>query len=505
MNRKEKQYYIDLLGRLEKKKAAPRGEFCGISSFLKAELVLVPFIFEKQGGVTKKVFTKRLSASKHAVKMTKGAVKQVYDSLKELRRKKKVITVSCGRRSNVLIIPLSASNSVFGAVVAAGLQKSISSDSRYLLETFVATIVRETQREIELSELNETIRPRAIALSTVHTVHRLMSSTLDLNELLLRITRLSLQVIKSYRCSIKLLDKKRKTLLPMTTVDLRKSKARLKKVKIGKYAPGRAVKQYRSIWGKDYLATPLIEGETLGVITLYDKVDGTPFNENDAEIMKTLAEQAVIAIKNAQLYLEQENLTISSIQCLARVLQARPHGGYAAGPSFMKLISLIGKKFNLNETEIKMMQYAAMLHDAGHISIPEKLLLKKGNLTGSEFDLIKKHTLKGADILSKSKPLKPIIPIILYHHENYNGTGYPKGLKGDEIPLQARIIAVVAAFEAMITKKPYRKALSVSAAVEEVKKNSGTQFDPYIVKVFCEAISKKIVIQLLKKEMENAK
>ncbi|RLJ02407.1 MAG: hypothetical protein DRP08_04590 [Candidatus Aenigmatarchaeota archaeon] len=324
-----------------------------------------------------------------------------------------------------------------------------------------------------------------------------------MGELLPRIARLTLQVMRANRCSIKLVDRKRKTLLPMTTVDLRKKKAKLKKVQIGKYAPGRAVKQGRPIRGKNYLATPLIEDEVLGVITLYDKIDGSEFSSYDQEIMKTLAEQAVIAIKNAQLYEEQENLTMGSIKCIAMLLQARPHGSHVAEGSFIRLMQLIGRKFNMNETEIKMMQYAAMLHDTGQISIPEKLLMKKGGLTGSEFDIFKSHPTKGAKILSKIKPLKPIVPIILYHHENFNGTGYPDGLKGEAIPLPARILAVVSAFEAMITDKPYRKAISVEAAIKEVKKNSGTQFDPEVVDVFCEAVANKSVMKMLKKELSK--
>jgi len=103
--------------------------------------------------------------------------------------------------------------------------------------------------------------------------------------------------------------------------------------------------------------------------------------------------------------------------------------------------------------------------------------------------------------LSKFKPLKPIIPIIMYHHENFNGKGYPKGLKGKEIPLAARILGVVGAFESMITDKPYRKALSITAAINEVQKNGGTQFDPDVVNVFCSAVKRKDVEKLLKKEL----
>jgi len=183
-------------------------------------------------------------------------------------------------------------------------------------------------------------------------------------------------------------------------------------------------------------------------------------------------------------------------------METRPHGTvHRAEASFIKLINIIGRKFNMNEIEIKMLQYAAMLHDAGQLSIPEKVLMKRGELTGMEYDMVKKHPLKGANILSKFKPLKPIVPIILYHHENYDGSGYPKGLKGEEIPLAARILAVAGSFEAMITEKPYRRALSISAAIKEVKKNSGMQFDPGIVEVFCEVVQRRDVRRLLEKEL----
>jgi HD-GYP domain-containing protein (c-di-GMP phosphodiesterase class II) len=385
------------------------------------------------------------------------------------------------------------------------MERGMPDDLLGIFTSFTNAVIRETKRELELDDLNQTIRPRAIALSTVHTVHRLITPTPDIDELLPRIARLSLQVIRANRCSIKLVDRKKKLLLPKTTIDLRKKKTKLKKVEIGKYAPGRAVKKGMSIRSSRYLATPLVDEDVVGVITLYDKLDGTEFSRFDEEIMKTLAEQSAIAIKNAQLFREQENLTLSSIKCIAQLLETRPHGSRKADDSFIKLINIIGRKFNMNESEIKRLQYAAMLHDAGQISVPEKVLMKRGELTGREYDIVKAHPLKGATILQKFKPLKLIVPIILYHHENYDGSGYPKGLKGEEIPLSARVLGVVAAFEAMITEKPYRKALSINSAVKEVKKNAGTQFDPKVVEVFCEAVGRKDVHRLLEKELGKTK
>jgi len=501
MSKTEKQYLQELFHRLNKswnlrKEVSAFGKF-----FKKPVWLIMPLVHGTKLSLTKADVTKHVKAQTGRGWAAKD-INKLFAAIKTSRSRKRLELFSYGRGMYGMCYPFKSEGKIFGFIILCGLRKKVTSSLQAIFQSFTDTIISEIRKEAELEELNETIRPRAIALSTVHTVHRLMSYTPSLSELLPRIARLSLQVLRANRCSIKLVDKKRKVLLPKTTVDLRKAKTKLKKVKIGKYAPGRAVKQGRTIRGKNYLSTPLIEDEVLGVITLYDKLDGSPFTSFDEEIMKTLAEQAVIAIRNAQLFEEQENLTMGSIKCIAMLLQTRPHGVQRADASFLKLINIMGRKFNMNESEIKMMQYAAMLHDTGKISIPEKLLMKKGGLTGSEFTIVKSHTLKGASILSKIKPLKPIVPIILYHHENYNGTGYPKGLKAQDIPLPARILAVVSAFEAMMTKKPYRKALSIPAAIKEVRKNSGSQFDPQVVKVFCDAAARKNVVKLLKKELK---
>ncbi len=505
MKRAELRYYQALFTRLNeswdfRKEVSAFGRF-----FHDPVWVMVPLVHQNKLEITKQRLLAHIREQAYGHKISVADKNKIFAVVKSARRKKMLEVFSYGRIYHGLCYPLRVDGDVFGFILLVGIKTGISANMRAIFQSFSDTIVRETQKGIELEELNETIRPRAIALSTVHTVHRLMSSSLGLNELLSRIARLALQVIKANRCSIKLLDKRGKTLLPKTTVDLRKKKAKLKKVEIGKYAPGKAVKKSRAIRGKSYLATPLIEEDVMGVITLYDKLDNTPFTAYDEEIMRTMAEQAVIAIKNALLFREQESLTMSSIRCIAMLLKTRPAGTSSAEASFLKLISIIGRKFRMNESEIKMIQYAAMLHDAGQISIPDKVLMKKGVLTGKELDIVKTHPRKGASILSKSKPLRPIVPIILYHHENYDGTGYPKGLKGEEIPLAARIMAVVSAFEAMILKKPYRKALSISAAVSEVQKNSGIQFDPKVVEAFCSAVERKDVIKLLKKELGHKK
>jgi HD-GYP domain-containing protein (c-di-GMP phosphodiesterase class II) len=129
------------------------------------------------------------------------------------------------------------------------------------------------------------------------------------------------------------------------------------------------------------------------------------------------------------------------------------------------------------------------LHDIGKIVISNKILNKKGNLSESEWHELKKHPQVGYRIAMSSPDLMPIADCILCHHERWDGKGYPQGLKGDKIPLLSRIISVVDAFDAMTQDRSYRKAMTIEAAIEEIRKNSGKQFDPDIVKIFIENIT----------------
>ena len=431
----------------------------------------------------------------------KGCKAKLVEIIKRASKTNKTEKLNCQNGRYALCHPIVQGERVYGYIIICQIKKPVSKEIIDIFAAFVETIISDSQKELELKKLYDTIRPRAIALSTVHTLHRLISSTLNLNELLPRVARLSLQVMRANRCSIKLVDSKKKTLLPKSTVDLRTKDTKLKKVVIGKWAPGKAVKYGRTVKGRNYLATPLIDEDVIGVITIYDKIDKKPFTDFDAEIMRTLCEQAVIAIKNAQLYKEQERLTVGSIRSIAAILKTKAEGTYLPKASFLRLVQLIGQELRMSESELKCLQYASLLHDAGQITLPDEVIAKKGLLTGEEYDLIKEHPKKAAQILRPLRSLKDVVPIILHHHENYDGTGYPVGIKGNDIPLGARIMGLVGAFEAMITAKSYRKPLSIEEAIEEIKKNSGKQFDPKVIQGFLNVIRRKDILKMLKKEI----
>ena len=148
----------------------------------------------------------------------------------------------------------------------------------------------------------------------------------------------------------------------------------------------------------------------------------------------------------------------------------------------------IGKYLGLEMSRIDELKIAADLHDIGKIGISEEILLKPGKLTEDEYKIIKTHSEKGYRIIKASSELKEVAESVLYHHERLDGRGYPIGLKGEEIPLLSRIISVCDSYDVMTSDRVYKKAMSKEDAIEELKRCSGTQFDPSLVKVFIECI-----------------
>ena len=147
-----------------------------------------------------------------------------------------------------------------------------------------------------------------------------------------------------------------------------------------------------------------------------------------------------------------------------------------------------GERLGLTGDQLITLSYAAYLHDVGKTKVPDEILNKPGPLTDEEWEEMRKHPDYGAEMLQEKDFLKDAAEIVRAHHERYDGTGYPRGLKGEEIPIEARIISVVDAYDAMTSDRPYRRAMSKEEAFEELKKNAGTQFDPRVVNAFLTVI-----------------
>lgn len=149
---------------------------------------------------------------------------------------------------------------------------------------------------------------------------------------------------------------------------------------------------------------------------------------------------------------------------------------------------LIGKKLGLSNSDLETLKLGGIFHDIGKVKIPDYILLKNGKLTDEEYSKMKKHPTIGKDILSNSELFEDILPIVMYHHERFDGKGYPYGLSDNNIPLLARIVSVADAFDAMTSRRSYRDELNLSYVKNELKSNSGTQFDPIITKTLLDIL-----------------
>lgn len=185
---------------------------------------------------------------------------------------------------------------------------------------------------------------------------------------------------------------------------------------------------------------------------------------------------------------ELENAYLESIQTLRYTVEAKD--SYTRGHSdrVADFSVLIGKYLELPEEDLKILRIGGLFHDIGKIGVPDSILLKEAKLTSEEYSEIKNHPSIGKQILSNASIFKDMIPIVYHHHEKFDGTGYPTGLAGENIPLFARIAAVADTFDAMTTKRSYRNALPLEVVRAEIEKCSGTQFDPAITKVFLDIL-----------------
>ena len=279
-------------------------------------------------------------------------------------------------------MPLKQGNQLYGFIIALGFKYPVTDELMRLFVVFAETLMREIQKEMELTKLYDTIRPRAIALSTIHTVHRLISSTLDLDELMPRIARLCLQVMRAEVCDIFLIEPgKKKKFVFQTSVNVNKDFQKHKvKVKLNGIL-AHIAKTGASRLTPKRLLVPLIDEDVIGIIGIRNKTGDKPFTEFDKEILTTFAEQAVVAIRNAQLYEEQEKLTIGSIKALAAILDTRPNRIQTHSAMFVKLVVEVAKELNVTAQELRVLKYASLLHDAGKVMIPDEILKKQKRLT----------------------------------------------------------------------------------------------------------------------------
>jgi putative nucleotidyltransferase with HDIG domain len=181
-------------------------------------------------------------------------------------------------------------------------------------------------------------------------------------------------------------------------------------------------------------------------------------------------------------YTETRDLFYGTVQALSQAIDAKD--GFTRGHAdrVSRIAGAIARELGITEREIEQIELAGLLHDIGKIGVEDRILMKPARLDPDEQELMRRHPLYGASILEPSAVLRPLVPIVLHHHENFDGTGYPEGLKGEEIPIGSRILIVADTYEAMTSDRIYRKAPGHERAMEQLNRYKGTQFDPVIVR-----------------------
>lgn len=232
-----------------------------------------------------------------------------------------------------------------------------------------------------------------------------------------------------------------------------------------------------------------VKNKTIGVLQAINR-KGSVFTEDDLKLFQLFSNQVAIALDNARLYEEIRETFFATAGALAEAIEKRdPYtGGHTKRVVNYSLAA--AKYLSLSPNEIEHLKFSAILHDIGKIGIEDRVLRKPGKLDDEELKIMNMHPALGADIMGHIKQLKDLIPGMMYHHERPDGSGYPDGLKGGDIPIIARIISVADTYDAMTTDRPYRKGLSDQTAIDEIKRYAGSQFDKDVAIAFIKAFEK---------------
>lgn len=432
--------------------------------------------------------------------------------------KKEKAGIEVTLRSSVTV-PIKVKGKVIGAIDVANKMPQEIFDEGDL--AFLVALGDLAAIAIENARLYEEAKQKVDELSLFYEVGQTLSSILDIEKLLEVVAFSVASLARAESCTVMLLDPNTNELIvqaargPLLSSDINAH------LKVGEGVAGRAVEERRPILVDDVsqdnrftfrkqkeskirslLSVPMLSrGKVIGAINVANKIQERTFSEDDVRMLSTVANEVAIALENVELYRDMQELSINTVRALAKAIDARDTNTRNHSENVTIYTVAIAEEMGLPGEEIETIRWAGLLHDIGKIGIPEAILHKPEGLNEEEYEYMKKHPQIGAIILEPIKPLSSVIPLIQYHHENYDGSGYPEGLKGNEIPLGARIIRIADSFDAMISSRPNRDYISVSEAITELERCSGKEFDPQAVETF---VRNKIWNKVLKLQQAKA-
>jgi HD-GYP domain-containing protein (c-di-GMP phosphodiesterase class II) len=240
-----------------------------------------------------------------------------------------------------------------------------------------------------------------------------------------------------------------------------------------------------------YLIFPLRVRSEIEGLLLFTKPQAGRLGAETLRMARLVANHLQVIMENLSLHENRQQMSQTLADRLALALNLKDPSGQAHAEQCRNLVRTLAQAMRLPDLLVRQIEYGALLHDLGKLGIDQALLSKSGPLTDAEYALVKKHPALGYQLLQDIEMFEGIAPIVLYHHEWVNGQGYPEGLAGEEIPLGARMVSIVDAWQTMLSDQPYRKALPRTNAIAELRQQAGTQFDPKLVDIFLHVIEDK--------------
>lgn len=388
------------------------------------------------------------------------------------------------------------------AIASGNLSRRVEvaeEDEIYELSDHFNQLVKRLKKSIE--DLKESKKLLQDVLSRIGTA---MVSFQDIDSLLELIVQTMTNALDGESGSLMLVDPDKDELYIKVAFGLDKEVVKRTRAKIGEGVCGWVAKEnkplrlpspegpefdleaehaYRSL-----LCVPLFHvDKVIGTLSVNDKSTGE-FTQDDQILLSNLATQAAIAIENARLNEDVEKTYFETITALAMAVEAKDPYTRGHSKRVAEHATKLAEKFGLSNEEIGVLRDAAILHDIGKIGISDAILHKPGPLSLEEYELVQEHTVVGEHIMKPIRRLSSLCDIVRHHQEWVNGHGYPDGLKGEELSLPVRILTVADAYDAMTSDRPYRKALTKKETIEELKRYSGTHFDPEVVDTFLKLI-----------------